>query len=119
MVRSIRGAITVEHNDKEEILRATELMLKEIIDKNAVVCEDMVHMIFTVTNDLDTAFPAVAARNMGITNVPLMCMNEIPVKGALQMCIRVMITVNSDKQLSDIRHIYLREAVKLRPDLAE
>lgn len=119
MVRSIRGAITVDCNDKEEILQATEWMLREIIETNELKQDDMVHMIFTVTQDLTTAFPAVAARNMGIVNVPLMCMTEIPVEGALPMCVRVMITVNSDKPLDAIHHVYLREAVRLRPDLAK
>lgn len=119
MVRAVRGAITVKRNDKEEILNATEEMLKEIFARNTILQEDMVCMIFTLTPDLDAVFPAVAARKMGITNVPLMCMSEIPVENALSKCVRVLVQFNTDKTLNDIQHVYLRDAVKLRPDLVK
>lgn len=119
MVRAVRGAITVEENSREEILQATETMLKTIFERNAIPAADMVNMIFTLTPDLDAVFPAVAARQMGITNVPLMCMQEIPVAGALPKCVRVLIQFNTEKGLDEIRHVYLREAVRLRPDLAQ
>lgn len=119
MVRAVRGAITVERNDKEEILDAAKEMLKEIFDRNSILTEDMVCMIFTLTPDLNAVFPAVAARHMGITNVPLMCMSEIPVENALSKCIRVLVQFNTDKALDDIQHVYLRDAVKLRPDLVK
>ncbi len=119
MVRAVRGAITVEENSREEILQATEAMLKTIFERNAIPAADMVNMIFTLTPDLDAVFPAVAARQMGITNVPLMCMQEIPVAGALPKCVRVLIQFNTEKGLDEIRHVYLREAVRLRPDLAQ
>ena len=117
MVRAIRGAITVENNDREEILQAAGELLDDIIKANNLKTEDMVSMIFTLTPDLNAVFPAVAARLAGITNVPLMCMNEVPVPGALPKCVRLLITVNSDKSLDEICHIYKREAVKLRPDI--
>lgn len=119
MVRAVRGAVTVERNDKTEILDAAEEMLKEIFARNDIPAGDMVCMIFTLTPDLDAVFPAVAARRMGITNVPLMCMSEIPVENALPMCVRVLIQFNTEKTLDDIRHVYLRDAVKLRPDLVK
>lgn len=119
MVRSIRGAITVDKNDKAEILAAAKELLENIIAVNQLKPEDMVHIIFTLTPDLNAVFPAVAARQMGIVNVPLMCMSEIPVSGALEKCVRVLLTVNSDKKLDEIQHVYLREAVRLRPDLAK
>ena len=77
----------------------------------------MVKIIFTLTPDLNAVFPAVAARNMGITNVPLMCMSEIPVEGALKKCVRILLDFNTQKTLDDIRHIYLKGAKVLRPDL--
>lgn len=117
-VRAIRGAITVEKNEREEILAATGEMLREAVRINDIRTEDMVCMIFTLTPDLNDVFPAVAARDMGITNVPLMCMSEIPVQGALKKCVRLMLLVNSDKELGEIKHVYLKDAVKLRPDLA-
>ncbi len=117
-MRAIRGAITVEHNSREEILEATRILLDEMIEKNSVAHDDMVDMIFTLTPDLNAVFPAVAARLEGITDVPLMCMSEIPIEGALPKCVRILMHVNTDKKLAEINHIYLRGAVKLRPDLA-
>lgn len=118
-MRAIRGAITVSNNTEEEILSATEELLREIFAKNPEACRDMVSMIFTLTPELDAVFPARAARMMGIVDVPLMCMSEIPVAGALPKCVRVLIYVNTDKGRDEIEHVYLREAVKLRPDLVK
>lgn len=119
MVRSIRGAITVENNNKSEILTATTELLKKIIETNDLHTDDIINIIFTLTPDLNAVFPAVAAREIGITSVPLMCMSEIPVDGALPKCIRILLTTQSEKSLTDINHIYLKEAIKLRPDLAK
>lgn len=119
MVRSVRGAITVDENTREDILQATGELLDDIITKNDLKTEDMVNIIFTLTPDLNAVFPAVAAREAGIVNVPLMCMNEIPVPGALSKCVRILLTVNSDKSLDEIVHVYKREAVRLRPDLVK
>ena len=118
-MRAIRGAITVEHNTEKEILEATKVLLEEIFKQNEEACKDMVSMIFTLTPDLNAVFPAKAARFMGITDVPLMCMSEIPVEGALPMCVRALIYVNTDKGLDEINHVYLKDAVKLRPDLVK
>lgn len=118
-MRAIRGAITVCGNTEEEILSASKELLREILKRNEEACRDMVSMIFTLTPDLDAVFPAKAARLMGITDVPLMCMSEIPVKGALEMCIRALVYVNTDLGRDEINHVYLRDAVKLRPDLAK
>ncbi len=117
MVRAIRGAITVKNNDKDEILQATKELLEKIISENNVAKEDMVDIIFTLTPDLNAVFPARAAREIGFSDVPLMCMSEIPIDGALEKCIRIMLTINTDKSQKEIRHIYLRDAVALRPDL--
>lgn len=119
MVRAIRGAITVENNSADEILAATEKMLKAIIDENNLKIDDMISMLFSLTPDLDAAFPARAARNMGIVDVPLMCMSEIPIDGALEKCVRILLHVNSDKSLKEINHVYLGGAVVLRPDLVK
>lgn len=117
MVRAIRGAITVENNDRDEILAATKELLEEIFKENNIIREDLIEMIFTLTPDLNAVFPAVAAREMGITKVPLMCMSEIPVEGALKKCVRVLIQMNTDKKLDDIVHVYMKGAEVLRPDL--
>lgn len=118
-VRAVRGAITVENNSREEILEATAELLKEMMEKNDIAKSSMIQIIFTLTPDLNAVFPAVAARELGITNVPLMCMNEIPVKGALEKCVRILLDFNTQKTLDDIRHVYLKGAKVLRPDIAE
>ena len=119
MVRAIRGATTVDNNDKNEIWDAAEEMLAEIIRKNDINTEDMISITFTLTPDLNACYPAVRVREMGITNVPLMNMCELPVPGALEKCVRVIVEINTEKSLDEIRHVYLRGAKKLRPDLSE
>ena len=118
MVRAIRGATTVENNDREEIIEATKEMLETIISENNIKT-DMVSVIFTVTPDLDKVFPAVAARKMGIVDVPLLDMSEPEIDGALKKCIRILMHINSDKQNKDMVHAYLRGATVLRPDLVK
>ena len=117
MVRAIRGATTVLNNEKTEIWDATEEMVKRIISDNELDINDLISITFTLTKDLDACYPAVRVREMGITNVPLMNMPELAVPGALEKCIRVIIETNSDKSLDEIKHVYLREAKRLRPDL--
>ena len=116
-VRGIRGAITVENNNEMEIIEATEILLKEIIEANNINQDDMASIIFTVTPDLNAVFPAVAARKLGYTDVALMCMNEINVPGSLKMCVRVLMHVNTEKSNQEIKNIYLRGAKVLRPDV--
>jgi len=117
LVRAIRGATTVDTNNVEEILNETKLLLLKIAEKNELKKEDIISIIFTVTGDLNAAFPAEAARQIGWTNVALMCTNEISVPGSLEKCIRVLAHVYTIKNLKDIRHIYLNNAKRLRPDL--
>lgn len=118
-VRGIRGAITVEENDREQILQATRELFQEIIERNQVIPEDVASIQITVTRDLTAAFPAEAIRSESNWElVPLMCANEMEVPGSLPRCIRFLILVNTDKSLADMRHVYLRDAVRLRPDLA-
>lgn len=113
--RGIRGATTVENNDREEILSATKELLQLIIRHNGLQTEDIASAIFSLTEDLDAEFPAVAARMLGWTEVPLMCTREIPVPGSLGKCIRVLLHVNTTRSLAEIQHIYIRGAVNLRP----
>lgn len=118
MVRGIRGAITVKENEEQTILEATERLLREIIRHNQLEPEMVSHVIITVTDDLNATFPAKVIRNLdGWTYVPVMCAREIPVPGSLEKCIRLLLTVNTDVPQKEIQHIYLEEAVKLRPDL--
>lgn len=117
MVRGIRGAITVEQNTQEQIDLATQEMVKAIVEKNSLKVEDIISAFFTVTPDLNAAFPATSARKLGWLRVPLMCCTEIPVQGALPLCIRVLLHVNTEKRQEEVHHVYLRKAVQLRVDL--
>jgi chorismate mutase len=117
--RGIRGATTIERNDREEILSATTELLELMIRKNDLQSEDIASAVFSLTEDLDAEFPAVAARKLpGWTEVPLMCTREIPVPGSLGKCIRVLLHVNTTRGLSEIQHVYIRGAVNLRPVFA-
>ncbi|GAB4505370.1 MAG: chorismate mutase [Anaerolineales bacterium] len=118
-LRGIRGATTVAADDETQILAATQELLTAILSANpGLRIEDIASALFTVTDDLVSAYPALAARQMGWRLVPMMCAREIPVPGGLPRCIRVLIHWNTDREASSIRHVYLRQAVSLRPDLA-
>ncbi|ERI08358.1 chorismate mutase [Aneurinibacillus aneurinilyticus] len=117
-VRGIRGATTVTVNEEAAILEATEKLMRSVIEANEIDHEDVASVMITVTHDLDAAFPARGVRAIpGFDLVPLMCSNEIPVPGSLEKCIRVMMLVNTEKSIRDIRHIFLEGAAALRPDL--
>lgn len=117
MIKCIRGAITVERNTREDILDATKVMLLDIIKNNNLDLAQIISIYFTATKDLDAAYPAVAAREIGICDAALMCVQEMYVQGSLKMCIRANVTAMlSDEHI--IRHSYLRGAARLRPDLA-
>jgi chorismate mutase len=113
--RGIRGATTVERNDRDEILAATTELLNVIVQLNGLRSEDVAYVWFTVTPDLDAEFPAFAARELGWTEVPLMCGREIPVPGALARCIRALISWNTSKGQREVRHVFLHGAKELRP----
>ncbi|GHO45554.1 chorismate mutase [Ktedonospora formicarum] len=116
--RGIRGAITVQKNTEEEISVATKELLGHLVRENNLQLEDIASALFTMTDDLNACFPAQAAREIGWTDVPLMCMREIPVPGSLGMCIRVLLHVNTTRSNTEVRHVYLRDAIKLRPHYA-
>jgi chorismate mutase len=115
--RGVRGAICAEGNSERAILEATEKLLKEMVAVNAIKLEDIAAVIFTATPDLDAAYPARAARNMGWITVPLSCMQEMNVKGSMSHCLRVLILWNTDLQADQIEHVYLGQAALLRTDL--
>ena len=117
-IRGIRGATTVAEDEPEMILQATRELLEANIKENAgMKPEDVGSAIFTVTEDLASTFPAQAARQMGWSMVPMMCAREIPVPGSLPKAIRVLVHWNTETPQGVIKHVYLRDAVKLRPDL--
>jgi chorismate mutase len=116
-VCGIRGATTVERDQRELILDATERLLREIVSRNGFVPEDIASALFTVTPDLVSEFPAAAARRMGWTLVPLLNFTEIGVPGRLERCIRVLVHINTALPQDRIQHVYLEGATVLRPDL--
>ena len=118
-MRGVRGATTVNEDLADQLLAATQELLEAMLAANpGMSTEEIASVLFTVTHDLSSAFPALAARRIGWDAVPMMCAREIPVPGSLPRCIRVLLHWNTDTPQDEIRHIYLREAVKLRPDLA-
>lgn len=119
MIRGVRGAITVEADTEEAIIQATMEILQAMIEANGLHEEDVASIFFTTTPDLTAAYPARGARRLGWTRTALMGGVEMDVRGGLPRCIRVLIHWNTDKSLSDIKHIYLRDAVKLRPDWSD
>lgn len=119
MIRGIRGAATVNENAESEILVHTERLMKEIELRNELDPEQIAHVIVTVTEDIDATFPARALRDIaGYQFVPVMCSREIPVPGSMPLCIRLMVTVETDLKQKDIQHVYLGKAASLRPDLS-
>lgn len=119
MCRGVRGATTVESNTRDEILAATRQLLALMIRQNGIDSHDVASAIFTTTIDLDAEFPALAARQMGWLDVPLLCTHEISVPGSLPRCIRVLIHWNTIHPPGEIKHVYVRDAVRLRPDLSK
>ena len=116
-MRSIRGATTVETNDRQAILSATGEMLAAIFERNGVAADDVISIQFTATSDLTAAYPAEAARQLGVTRAGLCCYQEMRVDGSLPMCVRALVYVESEKPQRDMEHVYLRGAVGLRSDL--
>ena len=117
-VRGLRGAITAQEDTQPAILEATRALLTEIIRANGL--EDfgeIVSAVFTTSPDLTAAYPAEAARDLGMRQVPLLCASEIAVPGGMPRCIRVLLHVNTDRRQDEMVHVYLGEAKKLRPDM--
>ena len=114
--RGVRGATTVLHNDREEILEATRELLYILIRANGIHPDDVASAWFTTTTDLNTTYPALAARQLGWYDVALLCSHELEITDGLPLCVRVLIHWNTDKTPQEIHHVYLREATKLRTD---
>lgn len=117
--RGVRGATTVDSNSREEILRATRQLVALMVRRNGIQPRDVASAIFTTTPDLDAEFPALAARQLGWLEVPLLCGHEMTIPGSLPRCIRVLVHWNTELKQDEIQHVYVREAVKLRPDLCK
>lgn len=119
LVRGVRGATTVENNTRDEILTATRQLFALMIRLNGIEPEMAASAMFSVTTDLNAEFPALAARQLGWLEVPLLCTYEIDVPGSLRKCIRILINWNTEKSQHDIKHVYIKDAVRLRPDLSK
>ena len=118
MIRGVRGATTIQSDTAELVWSETASLVVEMVKANNIVPEDIASITISTTPDIKSAFPAKSVRLMeGWQYVPIMCMHEMDVPGALPLCIRVLMHVNTDVMQKDIQHIYLNEAVKLRPDL--
>lgn len=116
--RGVRGATTADTNTREDILRATRQLLALMIRQNGIEPHDLASAIFTTTVDLDAEFPALAARQLGWLDVPLLCTHELDVPGSLRQCIRVLLHWNTTKSPREIMHVYVKGASVLRPDLS-
>ena len=116
-VRAARGAIHVDEDSSDEVLSATELLLTQMLERNEVGADDIVSAFFTVTDDLRSAFPAEAARRMGLGRVPLLCAQEIPVEGSMRGVIRVLLQFHTARGPAEVKHVYLDGAETLRDDL--
>lgn len=118
MMRGIRGAVCASANSREAVFEATRNLLIQMFSKNDIETERIASIFITATPDLTADYPAYVVREMGLTQIPLMCATEINVPGAMQRVIRILIHFDTEKQQSEIRHLYLGDAARLRPDLA-
>ena len=118
-VRAIRGAVQLDVDDRDHLLAAVDELIREILAQNALTTDDLISMLFTATPDLHSEFPALAARQLGIGDVPLLCTQELDIEGAMPRVIRVMVHADTDLAKADVRHVYLRGAAALRRDLAQ
>jgi len=118
-IRAIRGAITVDADTRQEIADRTTTLLETIYERNDLDHDDVISILFTATQDLASAPPALAARAFGLVDVPLLCAQEMPVIGSLPLCIRLMLHIETDRSRTELRHVFLRGATALRPELAE
>jgi len=118
MIRGFRGATTVLNNDELEILSETKKLVLQMIESNQIEPDSISHVLFSMTNDLNACFPAKVSRQIdGWKYVPVMCMKEIDVPNSLPKCIRVMLVANTELEQEEVQHIFLNNAVQLRPDL--
>lgn len=118
-VHALRGAITVDDDDPAEIRQRTIELLTTLFERNGLANDAIISILFTSTEDIRSLPPAAGARAFGLTDVPLLCALEMPTEGGLSRCIRLMLHVETERNRSELRHVFLRRATTLRPDLAE
>ena len=118
-VRAIRGAVQLDSDDREHMLTSTAELVSAVLERNSLAVDDLISIVFTATPDLHAEFPAVGARDLGITDVPLLCAQEIDVAGAMPRVIRILAHAETGRSKADVQHVYLRGAVALRKDIAQ
>jgi len=118
-VRALRGATTLDRDDRDHLLERTGELIQELFERNGLREDDLISLVFTATDDISSAFPAEAARIAGITHVPLLCARELDITGAVPRCIRVLVHAYTDRAVAELRHPYLHDARQLRTDLPE
>ena len=118
-VRAIRGATQLDVDDRDHLLASVDELIREILGQNRLATDDLISMLFTATPDLHSEFPALAARQLGIGDVPLLCTQELAIEGAMPRVIRVMVHAETELTKAEVRHVYLRGAAALRRDLAQ
>jgi chorismate mutase len=118
-LRALRGATTLDRDERDHVIERTAEMVLTLLERNGLTEDDLVSMVFTATADVTSVFPAEAAREVGITHVPLLCALEIDVEGAIPRCVRVLVHAHTSRARDDLRHVYLHGARQLRTDLPE
>lgn len=118
-VRAIRGAVQLDADERDHMLTSVSELVSAILERNALAVDDLISIVFTATPDLHCEFPAVGARDLGITDVPLLCAQEIDVAGAMPRVIRVLAHAESERSKAEVQHVYLRGATALRRDIAQ
>lgn len=118
-VLALRGATTLDVDEKAHLIDRVQTLLRQLLERNGVAHDDIVSIIFTATDDVHSCFPALAAREMGLGDVPLLCARELDIDGGMPLCIRILMHVATDRPRSELRHVYLEAARALRDDLPE
>ncbi|MEX2550215.1 MAG: chorismate mutase [Nitriliruptoraceae bacterium] len=118
-VRALRGATTLETDEREHLFERTQELIAGVFERNELTEDDLISIIFTATDDVRSAYPAEAAREAGITHVPLLCTRELDIDGGIGRCIRILIHAYTTRTAHELRHVYLHEARQLRTDLPE
>jgi chorismate mutase len=118
-VRALRGATTLERDERDHLIERTQELIAGVFARNQLTEDDLISIVFTATDDVHSAYPAEAAREAGITHVPLLCARELEIDGGIARCIRILIHAYTDRGATELRHVYLHEARQLRTDLPE
>jgi chorismate mutase len=118
-VRALRGATTLDRDERDHLIARTQELIAAVFERNELVEDDLISIVFTATDDIHAAYPAEAAREAGITHVPLLCARELDIEGGIDRCVRILVHAYTDRAVTELRHVYLHDARQLRTDLPE